>query len=105
MANLKDTGSAKLSCTALLALTRFISLGTMFLSTGEKQKLAEKLQKRQIVLMLGCFLYLIMACRTGLPNNRLLRSSSHLHSGISRFLTMFEKSSKVFATSISLGSI
>ena len=55
--------------------------------------------------MLGWFLYFIMACRTRLPDNRLWRSSSNLYSGISRFLTIFEKKSlKVFATSVSLDS-
>ena len=41
--------------------------------------------------MLEWFLYFIMACRTGLPGNRLWRSSSHLYSGNSRYLTIFEK--------------
>ena len=55
--------------------------------------------------MLGWVLYFIMACSTGLPDNLLWRSSSHLYSGISRFLTVFEeKSLKVFATSVSLDS-
>ena len=55
--------------------------------------------------MLQWFLCFIMACRTGLPDNRLRRSFSRLYSGISRFLTIFDKKSlKVFATSVSLDS-
>ena len=56
--------------------------------------------------MFGWFLYIIMACRTGLLDNRLWRSSSHRYSGILRFLTIFQKKLlKVFPTSVSLDSI
>ena len=95
-----------ISRTALLALSPFISLSTVVLCTGEKEKLELRSKKQRIVLMLGWFFYLNMACRTRSLDNRLWRSFSHLHSGISRFLTVLEKKSlKVFATSVSIDSI
>ena len=65
-----------MSCTTLLGKSSFISLSTVFLSTGKKQKLKLRFKKQQRVLILGWFLYLIMACRTGLLDNRLWRSFS-----------------------------
>ena len=79
------------SCTALLAIIPFICLSTVFLSTGEKQKLELSCEKRRIVLMLGWFLYFIMLCRALLLDNRLWRSFPHLHSEIFRFLTFKKK--------------
>ena len=57
------------------------------------------------MLMLGHYLYFIIACKTGLLDNLLCKLTSYYNSGIARFLTIFEKKSiRLFATSTALDS-
>ena len=59
-----------------------------------------------MILMLGWFLYFIIACKSRWLDNLLCRSFSHSYFGIFRFFTIFEKKSlKIFAILFSLDFI